>query len=61
MHSTIQAGRAYMSIEQLESKILSADGLNSLSNDELYQLAKHFVGDAPPSHIPRETVINILS
>ena len=50
-----------MSIEQLESKILSADGLNSLSNDELYQLAKHFVGDAPPSHIPRETVINILS
>jgi Ca2+-binding EF-hand superfamily protein len=61
MHSTIQAGRAYMSIEQLESKILSADGLNSLSNDELYQLAKHFVGDAPPSHIPRETVINMRS
>lgn len=50
-----------MGIEQLESKILSGDGLNSLSDNELYQLAKHFVGDAPPSHIPRETVINILS
>jgi len=50
-----------MSIEQLESKILSGDGLNSLTDNELYQLAIHFVGDAPPSHIPRETVINILS
>ena len=50
-----------MSIEQLESKILSGDGLNSLTDNELYQVAKHFVGDAPPSHIPRETVIGILS
>ena len=50
-----------LSIEQLESKILSGNGLNSLTDNELYQVAKHFVGDAPPSHIPRETVIGILS
>ena len=50
-----------MSLEQLESKILSGGGLNSLDDNELYQLAIHFVGDAPPSHIPRETVISILS
>ena len=50
-----------LSIEQLESKILSGGGLNSLTDNELYQVAKHFVGDAPPSHIPRETVIGILS
>tara|TARA_B110001452_G_scaffold251399_1_gene240424 strand:- start:732 stop:1826 length:1095 start_codon:yes stop_codon:yes gene_type:complete len=50
-----------MSIEHLESKILSGNGLNSLSDNELYELAIHFVGDAPPSNIPRETIINILS
>ena len=50
-----------MSIEHLENKVLSGNGLNSLSDNELYELAIHFVGDAPPSTIPRETVINILS
>ena len=50
-----------MSIEHLENKVLSGNGLNSLSDNELYELAIHFVGDAPPSNIPRETVINILS
>ena len=35
--------------------------LNSLSNSELADLAIEFVGDAPPSHVPRETVIEILS
>ena len=50
-----------MIIEQLESKILSGGGLNSLTDSELSQLALHFVGDAPPSHVPRETVISILS
>ena len=50
-----------MSVEQLESKILSGGGLNSLTDNELYEVAKHFVGDAPPSSIPRETVISILS
>ena len=50
-----------MIIEQLESKISSGRGLNSLTDSELSQLAIHFVGDAPPSHVPRETVINILS
>ncbi len=50
-----------MIIEQLEKKISSGKGLNSLTDNELSQLAIHFVGDAPPSHVPRETVINILS
>ena len=50
-----------MIIEQLENKISSGRGLNSLTDSELSQLAIHFVGDAPPSHVPRETVINILS
>ena len=50
-----------MIIEQLESKILSGGGLNSLTESELSQLALHFVGDAPPPHVPRETVISILS
>jgi len=50
-----------MIIEQLENKISSGAGLNSLTDNELSQLAIHFVGDAPPSHVPRETIINILS
>ena len=50
-----------MVIEQLERKISSGAGLNSLTDNELSQLAVHFVGDAPPSHVPRETVISILS
>ena len=50
-----------MIIEQLEKKISSGKGLNSLTDNELSQLAVHFVGDAPPSHVPRETVIDILS
>ena len=50
-----------MIIEQLENKISSGAGLNSLTDNELSQLAIHFVGDAPPSHVPRETIISILS
>ena len=46
---------------QIEKKIAENNDLNSLSNSELADLAVEFVGDAPPSHVPRETVIEILS
>ena len=46
---------------QIERKISENNDLNSLSNSELANLAIEFVGDAPPSHVPRETVIEILS
>ena len=46
---------------QIEKKISENNDLNSLSNSELADLAIEFVGDAPPSHVPRETVIEILS
>ena len=47
--------------KQIEKKIAENNDLNSLSNSELANLAVEFVGDAPPSHVPRETVIEILS
>ena len=46
---------------QIEKKISENNDLNSLSNSELANLAIEFVGDAPPSNVPRETVIEILS
>ena len=46
---------------QKKKKISENNDLNSLSNSELADLAIEFVGDAPPSHVPRETVIEILS
>ena len=46
---------------QIEKKIAENNNLNSLSNSELADLTIEFVGDAPPSHVPRETVIEILS
>ena len=46
---------------QIEKKIAENNDLNSLSNSELANLAVEFVGDAPPAHVPRETVIEILS
>ncbi len=49
-----------MVIQQIENKILSGADLTTLTDNELAQLAVQFVGDAPPSHIPREKVINIL-
>ena len=45
---------------QIEKKIAEGD-LSNLTDSELSQLAIEFVGDAPPSHVPRETVIEILS
>ena len=47
--------------KQIEKKISENNDLNSLSNSELADLAIEFVGDAPPSHVTRETVIEILS
>ena len=45
---------------QIEKKVAEG-GLSNLTDSELSQLAIEFVGDAPPSHVPRETVIEILS
>lgn len=50
-----------MVAKQIEKKIAERGDLTSLSDSELSQLAIEFVGDAPPSHVPRETVIQILS
>ena len=50
-----------MVAKQIENKIAERGDLSSLSDSELSQLAIEFVGDAPPSHVPRETVIQILS
>ncbi len=50
-----------MVAKQIENKIAEKGDLASLSDSELSQLAIEFVGDAPPSHVPRETVIQILS
>jgi len=56
------SGRVSQAVaSQIEKKILENNDLNSLSNSELANLAIEFVGDAPPSHVPRETVIEILS
>ena len=47
--------------KQIEKKIAENNDLSSLSNSELADLAVEFVGDAPPSNVSRETVIEILS
>ena len=47
--------------KQIENKIAENNDLSSLSNSELADLAVEFVGDAPPSNVSRETVIEILS
>ena len=49
-------------LEKIGQKLIDKGfNLTSLSNDELAQVAVKFTGDAPPAHIPRETVIEILS
>lgn len=47
--------------KQIEKKIAENNDLNALTDSELADLAKAFVGDSPPPHVPRETVIEILS
>ena len=49
-------------LEKIGQKLIDKGfNLTSLSNDELAEVAVKFTGDAPPAHIPRETVIEILS
>lgn len=49
-------------LEKIGQKLIDKGfNLTSLSNDELTEIAVKFTGDAPPAHIPRETVIEILS
>ena len=50
-----------MMANQIEKKLAEKNDLNGLTDSELSQLAVEFVGDAPPSHVPRETVLRILS
>ena len=60
--SRMFSGRISQAVaSQIEKKISENNDLNSLSNSELADLAIEFVGDAPPSHVPRETVIEIPS
>ena len=49
-------------LEKIGQKLIDKGfNLTSLNNDELAEIAVKFTGDAPPAHIPRETVIEILS
>lgn len=49
-------------LEKIGQKLIDKGfNLTTLSDDELAQIAVKFTGDAPPAHIPRETVIEILS
>tara|TARA_Y100000766_G_scaffold285255_1_gene307370 strand:- start:10400 stop:12085 length:1686 start_codon:yes stop_codon:yes gene_type:complete len=51
-----------MAFKKIEEKMMEK-GINLavLDNKELAEVALRFTGDAPPEHIPRETVIQILS
>lgn len=49
-------------LEKIGQKLIDKGfNLTTLNDDELAQIAVKFTGDAPPAHIPRETVIEILS
>lgn len=49
-------------LEKIGQKLLDKGfNLTSLSDKELAEIAVRFTGDSPPAHIPRETVIEILS
>jgi hypothetical protein len=48
-------------LQNIEQRMASKGiDLNLLSDDELSLVAERFLGDAPPSHLPRETVISTL-
>ena len=51
-----------MAFKKIEEKLM-AKGLNLavLNNQELAAVAVQFTGEAPPDHLPRETIIEILS
>lgn len=49
-------------LEKIGQKLIDKGfNLTALNDEELAQIAVKFTGDAPPAHIPRETVIEILS
>ena len=48
-------------IQQIEQRMAQKGiDLNLLSDQELGLIAERFLGDAPPAHLPRETVIETL-
>tara|TARA_B110000444_G_scaffold73820_1_gene69454 strand:- start:25796 stop:27481 length:1686 start_codon:yes stop_codon:yes gene_type:complete len=51
-----------IAFKKIEEKMMTK-GINLavLDNQELAEVAKHFTGETPPDHIPRETIIEILS
>ena len=51
-----------MAFKKIEEKLMTK-GINLaiLDNEELAAVAVQFTGEAPPEHLPRETVIEILS
>ena len=51
-----------LAFKKIEEKLMTK-GINLavLDNQELAEIAIRFTGDAPPDHLPRETIIDILS
>tara|TARA_B100000767_G_C19770157_1_gene539522 strand:- start:1889 stop:3610 length:1722 start_codon:yes stop_codon:yes gene_type:complete len=51
-----------MALKKIEEKMMQK-GINLavLDNQELAEVALRFTGDTPPAHLPRETIIQILS
>jgi hypothetical protein len=48
-------------MQQIEQRMAQKGiDLNLLSDEELATVAVRFLGDAPPGHLPRETVISTL-
>lgn len=48
-------------MQQIETRMAQKGiDLNLLSDQELSLVAERFLGDAPPGHLPRETVISTL-
>ena len=48
-------------MQQIETRMAQKGiDLNLLSDEELSLVAERFLGDAPPGHLPRETVISTL-
>ena len=48
-------------MKQIEQRMATRGiDLNLLSDEELSAVAVRFLGDAPPGHLPRETVIATL-
>ena len=51
-----------MAFKKIEEKLMKKGiNLSVLDNEELAAVAVQFTGQAPPDHLPRETIIEILS